>query len=467
MGNPRPRHVLIVGGGASGLVALRNFLQRGDFDRVELVERRDDVGGVWYLDKPPDASRSKSRRPRWPSPAYPNLIGNVLPRFLSFSEYPFPPPPGSPRQPYPTLVETHAYLKAFAAPLQSHIKLNTEVASVDETEGGRWSVVLREWSEAGEASEREETWDAVVLAIADYDFPKWPTVDGLQDLREKGLATHAQLWRGPRPYEGKHVVVIGNGNSSNDIAAQLAVVARAPVHRSIRNPPPSKIVSLPDSRIVDVAPVANYTLEPSDRITAHLTDGTTLEDIDHVVVGTGYAHDVPFLRVRDGKHELVPLIPPSIEPRRIPSLHRHILYAHNPTLAFIGTIVSAAPFPLSDVSSTWVALAWSARLPYPTSVAERLESEKERIAELQSIANAAESESSFIAYHLLGSTEFAYAKALTADVVNVQPGLGEVLAKWDEEQQRALDAMYPTKLESLRVARDEGWSIGNLPVDKI
>jgi cation diffusion facilitator CzcD-associated flavoprotein CzcO len=44
---PRPRRALIVGGGAVGLVTLRNFLERGDFENVELVERRANIGGVW------------------------------------------------------------------------------------------------------------------------------------------------------------------------------------------------------------------------------------------------------------------------------------------------------------------------------------------------------------------------------------------------------------------------------------
>ena len=43
----RPQHILVIGGGPSGLVTLRNLTERGQFDRVELVERRDDVGGVW------------------------------------------------------------------------------------------------------------------------------------------------------------------------------------------------------------------------------------------------------------------------------------------------------------------------------------------------------------------------------------------------------------------------------------
>ena len=42
-----PRRVLVIGGGPCGLVTLRNFLERGAFDDVQLVERRDNIGGIW------------------------------------------------------------------------------------------------------------------------------------------------------------------------------------------------------------------------------------------------------------------------------------------------------------------------------------------------------------------------------------------------------------------------------------
>ena len=44
---PCPRRVLVIGGGAAGLVTLRNLTEYGGCDNVELVERKDDVGGVW------------------------------------------------------------------------------------------------------------------------------------------------------------------------------------------------------------------------------------------------------------------------------------------------------------------------------------------------------------------------------------------------------------------------------------
>lgn len=44
---PIPRRILVIGGGPCGLVTLRNLIEHGNFEHVELYERRDDVGGVW------------------------------------------------------------------------------------------------------------------------------------------------------------------------------------------------------------------------------------------------------------------------------------------------------------------------------------------------------------------------------------------------------------------------------------
>jgi len=49
---PAPKSVLVIGAGPAGLVGLRNLVERGAFEHVELWERRDDVGGVWYVPFP-------------------------------------------------------------------------------------------------------------------------------------------------------------------------------------------------------------------------------------------------------------------------------------------------------------------------------------------------------------------------------------------------------------------------------
>ena len=158
-----------------------------------------------YLDDSDDESDRDASKPHWPSAAYPGLIGNVLPEFLSFSGCPFPPPPTAEEgQPFPKLSETFAYLKKFAAPFEKsgHIRLNTEVARVEERPWGEgWKVSLRDWSDGGK--EIEETWDAVVIAVHWHDNEEWPETPGFGELRQLGLAKHARSWRGPKEYEGK------------------------------------------------------------------------------------------------------------------------------------------------------------------------------------------------------------------------------------------------------------------------
>jgi cation diffusion facilitator CzcD-associated flavoprotein CzcO len=135
-------------------------------------------------------------------------MGNVLPRFLSFSGNPFPAPPSAPTQPFPDLVQTQAYLFEFSRPLRGSIRLNIEVVGVDEVEGegAGWKVVMKDWSTEGGGKEITEHWDAVVIATAWYDNPKWPDTQGLEGLREAGIARHAREWMGAGRRYGEEFV---------------------------------------------------------------------------------------------------------------------------------------------------------------------------------------------------------------------------------------------------------------------
>ncbi|RXW19073.1 hypothetical protein EST38_g6793 [Candolleomyces aberdarensis] len=485
---PIPKRVLIVGAGPAGLVSLRNLLERGKFDTVQVVERRADIGGVWNLE-PDAAAATSSTKPRWPSPAYKGLIGNVLPEFLSFSGRPFPPPPTAEEgQPFPTLTETFTYLKSFAEPyLQSGlIRLNTEVASVEEKPWGEgWRVVLRDWSDEGNGKEIEEIWDAVIVAVHWHDNPEWPDTPGLDQLRNLGLAKHAKEWRGPQGNENK-----------------LAAVAQTPVYQSVRRPPWPGFPSLPDSRIKTVSSVLKYTVhlveetdsgendvQKTPKITADLKDGSIIEDLDNVYVGTGYYAFPDFVKVfhrpqlhsepgyaytstspdagppqassddQDRRH--VPVVTSQTRPRRIPHLHRLSIYGPNPSLAFVGSVMTYTPFLTADIVSTYVALVFDHRIPIPSSTWDRLAYERNRLEAIRLRLVGMDDPTSFLTYSVMSVDEEAYGRGLREDVVKVLPELDSSLPVWSEETSKAKENMFKTKLEALKWAQDRGGG-GNL-----
>ncbi|KAJ8082764.1 hypothetical protein AAF712_003657 [Marasmius tenuissimus] len=479
----RPRRILVIGGGPTGLATLRNLLDlgKGVFERVELVERRDDVGGVWYLDpKPSEIPPEQAGKPRWPSPSYPGLVGNVLPEFLSFRNAAFPKPPTTPQQPFPTLKETYQYLRHVAEPYikSGNIRLGHEVTSVEELPNNTgWRVKFRDWSNGWDGVERDETWDAVVVAIGWYDNLVWPRTEGLEPLKDRGIATHAKFWRGPEGLEEKRVLVIGNANSSNDVAAHLAAVAEKPVYRSIRRAAFPGFPSLPDDRIEDVAPVRRYISSPSsDKFGVELENGTLITDLDRVIIGTGYRPYPGFIHVLSSAEstnaKLEPLMSEKISPHRIPSLHRHILYAPNPTLAFTGSTMAYTPFTVNDLASAWLALAWAGEITYPSTLEGRLNFEVERLKaidaarkewaanlEKEGLHNNRALPSSLMQYSVLAAAEEGYANGLREEVVKARPELGKSVEEggyplWNDERRVWRERMYPIKFNALKWARE-------------
>ena len=206
-----------------------------------------------------------------------------------------------------------------------------------------------------------------------------------------------------------------------------------------------------------VAPVAKYIVKSTpegDKIDVKLTDGTYILDIDMVEVGTGYKPYPEFIRVLKPSDETqpTPLISESTIPHRIPSLHRLILYAHNPSLAFVAPM-AFTPVTIADVVSIWLALAWLGEASYPDTVEGRLVFEKERLAAVEKRRAGMDNPSSLMVYSVLGGDEQEYARALKADVANARPELAAVLPAWNDEMTKVREAMHKTKYDALEYAR--------------
>ena len=238
------------------------------------------------------------------------------------------------------------------------------------------------------------------------------------------------------------------------MAAQLSTISDGPVYQSIRRPAFPGYPSLASPRIQMVAPVSKYIPKGPNKFDGVLVDGTVLRDLDYVHCGTGYRPLPNFIHVLDkkGKHE--PFTSEEIVPWRVPSLHRLVMYADNPTLAFIGAPMVYTPFTVADVASTWLALAWLGETPYPSTPDGRLVYEQERLRLTEKRRKETENPSSLMVFNVMGQDEQEYAAQFRRDIVKVRPELDEELPVWNDEMTEKREAMFKTKYHALEYARD-------------
>jgi cation diffusion facilitator CzcD-associated flavoprotein CzcO len=201
---------LIVGAGPSGLGAAKVFRQaRLEFDCVDRSER---IGGMW-------ASGDRAR-------AYRSLATNVSRPNLAYSDFPLP----ESWPDHPNVGQMGAYFERMAERfgLRERIELGREVVRARPSPDGRWQVEL----DGGEARE----YDALVVATGRWSTPQLPdppypgTFDGPQ--------LHSSAYRDPRdPVDliGRRVLIVGMGNTSGDLAHELAAGRRGR-SRALRAP---------------------------------------------------------------------------------------------------------------------------------------------------------------------------------------------------------------------------------------
>lgn len=199
----RDLDVAVIGGGQAAL-ATGYYLRRSGLSHI-LLDEQEGPGGAW---------RHGWSSLRLFSPAqWSSLPGWLMPR--------------GPNE-YPTRDETLAYLteyeRRYAIPIARPVRVHAvrpagELLALD-TSAGEWRA------------------RAVVSATGSWASPVIPEIPGREQYR--GITLHSARYRGPAPFAGRRVVVVGGGNSGAQIVAELSRVAR--VTWATREPP----VFLPD-----------------------------------------------------------------------------------------------------------------------------------------------------------------------------------------------------------------------------
>lgn len=202
-----PLDAVIIGTGFAGIGMAVNLLQRG-IDRIVLLEKSGDVGGVWRDNR------------------YPGAACDVPSHLYSFS---FAPNYRWSRK-YAQQDEIHGYIRHVAdqfgvTPL---VRFHQEVASAHfSDEQQLWTVTTRQ----GDTYQTR----ALITAMGQLSRPAIPKLPGMEAF--KGVSFHSAQWRHDVDLSDKRVAVVGTGASAIQFVPaivpkvkSLVLLQRTPAH---------------------------------------------------------------------------------------------------------------------------------------------------------------------------------------------------------------------------------------------
>ena len=191
--------VVVVGAGPAGLAVAAALSRAGA--PVAVLERGPDVGSAWR-------ARYDSlhlHTARWLS----GLPGAPIPRRYGR---------------WVARDDFVAYLREYADRFDVHPEFGVDVRRIDR-EGEGWRL---------ETSQGPRSARAVVVATGYSRVPRLPDWPGRETF--PGVVVHSSEYREPSPYRGRHVLVVGAGNSASEIALDMVGVG-ARVDLAVRTPP--------------------------------------------------------------------------------------------------------------------------------------------------------------------------------------------------------------------------------------
>lgn len=130
--------------------------------------------------------------------------------------------------------------------------------------------------------------------------------------------------------------MIGASVSGMDIARDLIGVARHPINAVVRgkwHPYFGKTAF--EHTDIQTRPAIKRIESAEGRRTIIFEDGSRIDNVDKIILGTGYSWTLPFL----------PDFP--VQNNRLPGLYLHIFQRQDPTLAFVGAVSRSPQNPFS------------------------------------------------------------------------------------------------------------------------
>lgn len=360
------KEVAVIGAGASGLTAIKCCLDEGLVPTC--FERTSDIGGLWnYTDDIRDDQACVMK----------STVINTSKEMMCYSDFPIP--EEFPMYMHNKYVKRYFQMYADNFKLAKYIQLHTEVSSIKQAEdfdsNGQWIITTRDKKTKNEVT---KTFDAVLVCTGHHASTNKPDFPGLSKF--KGKVLHSHDYKTPHDYLDQRVVIIGIGNSGGDAAVELSHVTSQvflstrrgswvlnrigpnglPVDMAFSSRlmtsmlkiiPMSILESMARSQVNKRFDHAAYSLQPEhsffsqhpmvndelpNRIASgsvriktdikcftengvEFTDGTKEDNIDAVILATGYVFGFPFIDksvidVQDNRIELFKyMFPPNLK----------------------------------------------------------------------------------------------------------------------------------------------------------
>lgn len=191
-GGSAPFHTIVIGSGFAG-IGMAIALKKAGLGEFLILEKQNDVGGVWRDN------------------TYPGAACDVPSHLYSFS---FEPNPNWSRV-FAQQAEIHQYLQHCARKygLLPSIRFGSEVARASFHEGlSLWTVTLT----SGQVLQARH----VVTATGQLSRPVYPQLEGMDQF--KGHVCHSALWDHSHDLTGQRVAVIGTGASAIQFVPAIA-----------------------------------------------------------------------------------------------------------------------------------------------------------------------------------------------------------------------------------------------------
>jgi dimethylaniline monooxygenase (N-oxide forming) len=195
--------VCVIGAGAAGLVTAKHLLEEGF--TVEILEKRDGLGGLWYFSKDQKESGVSDK-----------TFATSSKTFLQFSDFPMEPSMDF----FPHHADYIKYLKEYvqAFHMEGLIKYGYEVLHLHKSAKG-WHIKVRHGDEV-----YDDCFDAVAVCSGLHHVPLIPEIPGIDEF--EGLNIHSSFIKdAAQELAGKRVVVVGGGESAADLVHELASAA--------------------------------------------------------------------------------------------------------------------------------------------------------------------------------------------------------------------------------------------------